>query len=389
MGSGEWGVGNGGRVESRNTGAKSQNPMSNSANNKQQEDQENREVAKSQTQGSASTPHSPLPTPHSAPTPYSPLPTPHSQDGILVIDKPEGLTSHDVVARVRKILGTRRVGHAGTLDPFATGVLVVCVNRATRLVQFLTGADKEYVATMRLGFATDTGDLTGTPKTPVTDVGDITSDKVQEALCRFLGPINQIPPMYSAKKVGGVKLYEMARRGEEIERAPIVVEIKELELFKPAAGPGRAQANSQKASDEFSFRVVCSSGTYIRALAEDIGAFLGVGAHLTRLRRTRSGNCSLETAAPLEELADLSRSGPERLVMIPMASALSMPTLQVDANDHKRVSHGRPIEHLEGRLAVCANGTLAMVCDKKNQLIAIAEFDASELLWRPRVVLTD
>jgi tRNA pseudouridine55 synthase len=137
--------------------------------------------------------------------------SPETEDGVLVIDKPEGLTSHDVVARVRKILRTRRVGHAGTLDPFATGALVVCVNRATRLVQFLTGDDKEYVATMRLGFATDTGDLTGTPKTPVTDAGHITSNKIQETFSRFLGPVKQIPPMYSAKKIGGVKLYEMAR----------------------------------------------------------------------------------------------------------------------------------------------------------------------------------
>src|SRR4030095_11690044 len=185
-------------------------------------------------------------------------PDPRSQDGVLVIDKPEGLTSHDVVARARKILGTRRVGHAGTLDPFATGVLVVCVNRATRLVQFLTGDDKEYVATMRLGFATDTGDLTGTPKTPVTDAGNITSDKVRESFSRFLGPIKQIPPMNSAKKVGGVKLYEMARRGEEIERAPIAVEIKKLELLDPTGDSGRAQANAQTAPAEFSFRVVCS-----------------------------------------------------------------------------------------------------------------------------------
>src|SRR5215467_13028616 len=179
------------------------------------------------------------------PTPHSPFPTPFPTDGVLVIDKPEGLTSHDVVARVRKILGTRRVGHTGTLDPFATGVLVVCVNRATRLAQFLTGDDKEYVATMRLGFATDTGDLTGTPKTPVTDAGHITSNNVKEAFSRFLGPIKQIPPMYSAKKVSGVKLYEMARRGEEIERAPIGVEIKKLELLNPADDPGLAQANTR------------------------------------------------------------------------------------------------------------------------------------------------
>src|SRR4030095_6904437 len=174
---------------------------------------------------------------------------PQSQDGVLVIDKPERLTSHDVVERGGKILGPRRVGHAGTLDPFATGVLVVCVNRATRLVQFLTGDDKEYVATMRLGFATDTGDLTGTPKTPVTDAGNITSEKVIEAFSRFLGPINQIPPMYSAKKIGGVKLYEMARRGEEIERAPIVVEIKNLELLEPAAYSGGAQVDTQTEPD--------------------------------------------------------------------------------------------------------------------------------------------
>jgi tRNA pseudouridine55 synthase len=269
-------------------------------------------------------------------------------------------------------------------------VLVVCVNRATRLVQFLTGADKEYVATMRLGFATDTGDLTGTPKTPVTDAGNITSDKVKEACSRFLGPIKQIPPMYSAKKIGGVKLYEMARRGEEIERAPIVVEIKKLELLEPAACSRGAQVDAQTAPDEFSFRVVCSSGTYIRALAEEIGAILGVGAHLTRLRRTRSGNCSLDGAVTLEELADLARSGPERRVMmIPMADTISMPTLQIGSEERERVSHGRSIEYPEGGRADYTNGALAKLCDKKNQLIAIAEFDSSKTLWRPRVVLID
>jgi tRNA pseudouridine55 synthase len=268
-------------------------------------------------------------------------------------------------------------------------VLVVCVNRATRLVQFLTGDDKEYVATMRLGFATDTGDLTGTPKTPVTDAGNITSEKVNEAFGRFLGPIKQIPPMYSAKKIGGVKLYEMARRGEEIERAPIVVEIKKLELLEPAACSRVAQVDAQTAPDEFAFRVVCSSGTYIRALAEEIGAILGVGAHLTRLRRTRSGNCSLDSAVTLEELADLARMGPERRVMISMADTIGMPTLQIGAEERERVSHGRSIEHPEGARADYVNGALAKLCDKKNQLIAIAEFDSSKTLWRPRVVLID
>jgi len=351
--------------------------------------QKNNPVAEGDNpQSQSSNPQSENPQ-SATPTPHSPLPIPPPQDGVLVIDKPEGLTSHDVVARVRKILGTRRVGHAGTLDPFATGVLVICVNRATRLVQFLTGDDKEYVATMRLGFATDTGDLTGTPKTPVTDAGNITSDKVQEAFSRFLGPIKQIPPMYSAKKVGGVKLYEMARRGEEVERAPVVVEIKKLELLKPAGDFGRAAAPAQTAPDEYSFRVVCSSGTYIRALAEEVGAFLGVGAHLTRLRRTRSGSCSLDDALTLEDFADLARSDPERRFMIPMADTIVMPTLQISSEERKRVSHGLSIEHPAGGRTDYANGALAKLCDKKNQLIAIAEFDSSKTLWRPRVVLID
>jgi tRNA pseudouridine55 synthase len=318
-------------------------------------------------------------------------PDPRSQDGVLIIDKPESLTSHDVVARVRKILKTRRVGHTGTLDPFATGVLVVCVNRATRLVQFLAGDEKEYLATMRLGFATDTGDLTGAPKTPVTDTRNITSEKIQGTFSHFLGHIKQVPPMYSAKKVGGVKLYEMARRGEEIERAPVDVEIKKLELCKPAGELARnfAQGGAQNAHGEFSFRVVCSSGTYIRALAEEIGRLLGVGAHLTRLRRIRAGNCSLDSAVTLEGLADLARSGQSDQVIIPMADAVAMPTLRVGEEERKRISHGRSIEHPEDRQADYAVGALVKVCDKKNQLIAIAEFDEGKILWRPRVVLID
>jgi len=181
----------------------------------------------------------------------------------------------------------------------------------------------------------------------------------------------------------------MARRGEEIERAPIVVEIKKLELLEPATCSGGAQVDAQTSPDEFSFRVVCSSGTYIRTLAEEIGAILGVGAHLTRLRRTRSGNCSLDSAVTLEELADLARSGPKRRVMIPMADTIAMPTLQIGSEEREYVSHGRSIELPEGGRADYANGALAKLCDKKNQLIAIAEFDSSKTLWRPRVVLID
>lgn len=313
-------------------------------------------------------------------------------DGVLVIDKPEGWTSHDVVARARKILRTRRVGHTGTLDPFATGALILCANRATRLVQFLTGDDKEYLATMRLGFATDTGDLTGTPNTPVTDARNITSDNVQEAFSHFRGRIKQVPPMYSAKKVGGIRLHEMARRGAEIERAPVEVEIKELESHDPVGD--FAQDVSRPVSEEFSFRVVCSSGAYIRTLAEDIGKFLGVGAHLTRLRRTRVGRLSLDAAASLERLAELERSGRIDQAIIPMADAVAMPTVMIDQEQRKRVSHGRSIEHWAarseaGQIRDWKDGAFAKLCDKKNQLVAIAEYDASKILWRPRVVLID
>jgi tRNA pseudouridine55 synthase len=182
----------------------------------------------------------------------------------------------------------------------------------------------------------------------------------------------------------------MARRGEEIERAPIVVEIKKLELLN-AAG------------DEISFRVVCSSGTYIRALAEDIDSLLGVGAHLTRLQRTRSGKCSLKDALTLEELADLAQSGrhdrgshgiSQGVRMIPMAEAVTMPEVIVSSENRKNLSHGRSIEHQEGMAEYSgegaksyANGALAKLCDKKNQLIAIAEFDSGKTLWHPRVVL--
>ncbi|MGE0131087.1 MAG: tRNA pseudouridine(55) synthase TruB [Blastocatellales bacterium] len=319
----------------------------------------------------------------------NPQPTaldPQSLDGVLVIDKPERWTSHDVVARVRKILKTRRIGHTGTLDPFATGALVICVNRATRLAQFLVGDDKEYIATMRLGFSTDTGDLTGAPNTPVTDARDVTSNKIQEAFGHFRGRVKQIPPMYSAKKIGGVRLYEMARRGEEIERAPVEVEIKELELCD---SPGNlAQDRAQMASQEFSFRVVCSSGAYVRTLAEDVGKVLGVGAHLTQLRRTRAGCCSLDRAVTLERLDEIAQSGQVDQAMISMADALAIPAMQVGEEERKYVSHGRSIKHPgDWRFDDWANGALAKICDKKNQLIAIAEYDSSKILWHPRVVL--
>ena len=298
---------------------------------------------------------------------------PQFADGVLVIDKPADWTSHDVVAKVRKILRTRRVGHTGTLDPFATGVLVVCVNRATRLVQYLTGDDKEYVATMRLGFATDTGDFTGEAVSPVTDASHIASEQVRETLKQFVGRIQQIPPMYSAKKIGGVRLHELARRGEEVERQPIEIEIKELELLPDSL------------AGEFSFRAVCTAGTYVRTLAEDIGKRLGVGAHLTALRRTRAGSCRLTEALTLENLSELVEENRLAEVLIPMTDAVELTEVLLLEEECKAITHGRSIR----RAGDWPAGTLAKLCNAERNLLAIAEFDSLRSCWQPRAVLIE
>src|SRR5881628_2087779 len=197
-------------------------------------------------------------------------------DGALIIDKPAGLTSHDVVAQVRKIISERRVGHTGTLDPFATGVLVILVGRATRLAQFLSGAEKDYEAIIRLGFATDTGDATGRSISEIQRCTEFHGGAIEAALASLRGEIEQTPPMYSAKKIAGKKLYELARRGEQVERPAVRVNIKAFDLL-----PGRDGFIPQNQDDthDLHVRIVCSAGTYVRTLAEDLGRRLGVGAH--------------------------------------------------------------------------------------------------------------
>ncbi len=291
------------------------------------------------------------------------------QDGILVIDKPTDWTSHDVVAKVRKLCRTRRVGHTGTLDPFATGVLIICLNRATRLVQFLTGDDKEYVATIHFGFATDTGDLTGTPLSSEASTAHLNEALLAQALEQFRGRITQIPPMYSAKKIGGVRLYEMARRGEEVERQPIAVEIKQLELVSPWH------------SNACSVRVVCSAGTYIRTLAEDIGKTLGLGAHLTALRRTRVGNCDLSQAHTLDALAAMAEEGTLAEIINPMPAVLTLPAVFLSAKEAEMISHGRTIH----QFGEWATGQQVKLMDHQ-KLLAIADYDALTKGLHPRVV---
>jgi tRNA pseudouridine55 synthase len=209
--------------------------------------------------------------------------------GFLLIDKPAGITSHDVVDRLRKITGIRRIGHAGTLDPFATGLLVVGVGReATKKLGEISGSIKEYLATAVLGAESDTQDKTGTIKElPCGTWPDEAT--VRAAMGKFTGEISQIPPMYSAKKIAGKKLYELARAGQEVERQPVTVTIHELELLEYS--PPRLK-----------FRVLCSSGTYIRTLAHDLGRTLGSEAYLEELRRMKVGQFNIEKAKKLDEL---------------------------------------------------------------------------------------
>lgn len=310
-------------------------------------------------------------------------------DSILIIDKPVDWTSHDVVARVRRWLRIKRVGHTGTLDPFATGVLVVLVGQATRLAQFLANAEKEYEAVVRFGFATDTGDLTGTPRA-ASDVNGNScatwSDEEIEAVLRaFRGEIEQTPPMYSAKKVQGQKLYELARRGLEIERAPVPVRIHEIEAIR--RGESLLQHNADGTCD-LRARVVCSAGTYIRVLAEAIGERLGIGAHLAGLRRTRAGAFRIEQAITLDKLQATTEANELAKIFIPLEAGLSaMPFLHLSERYAQAVRHGAPIPI--GEALKLNDGEYLALKDTSGILIAVAVYDAARKQIRPRVVLAE
>lgn len=214
--------------------------------------------------------------------------------GIVCIDKPEGFTSFDVVAKLRGIYETKKIGHTGTLDPMATGVLCVCVGKATKAVELLTAHDKRYVTTMLLGRSTDTGDITGETidEAPV----DLTEDKVKEVILSFVGEYEQVPPMYSAKKVGGRKLCDLAREGKVVERKPVLIKLSDI-VIENIKLP------------EVTFSVSCSSGTYIRVLCEDIGKKLGVPSTMSYLRRLKVGNFDLDDSFGFDELNNLKEAG--------------------------------------------------------------------------------
>ncbi|HSO75305.1 MAG TPA: tRNA pseudouridine(55) synthase TruB [Blastocatellia bacterium] len=304
--------------------------------------------------------------------------------GALIVDKPAGITSHDVVARVRRVAGTRRVGHAGTLDPFATGVLVVCVGKATRLAQFLVGLGKQYLATVRLGFATDTQDLTGKQITPSRSSKGLSLEEVSRVVTEFVGPQLQMPPMYSAKKVGGERLYKAAREGREVAREPVAITIHSIELIE--TGGMLAQANADGATD-LNVMVSCSSGTYVRTLANDIGERLGVGAHLAALRRIAVGGFKIGESLTLETLEAMNRDEViERVLISPSAMLSHLPELALDRDGVSRVMTGQSVESTHP----CSEGRdrFVRLCNETGALIGVGECDAgTRRVVRPRVVL--
>ena len=309
-------------------------------------------------------------------------------DGALIIDKPAGLTSHDVIARVRRIIGERRVGHTGTLDPFATGVLVVLVGRATRLAQFLSGAEKEYDATVRLGYATDTGDLTGTrvPTGSATAAREFYREEVETAMASLRGDLEQTPPMYSAKKLAGRKLYELARRGEEVERKSVQVTVREFEVIQ-REGPW-LKLNDDATADLHA-RVVCSAGTYVRTLAEDFGKRLDVGAHLVELRRTRAGRFKIHEAITLERLVEFADSNLAEAGIIPPDAVLShLPAIELTADEVTQTINGIDLK-VEGAVLNCEGGAAIRLRSAENQLIAVGIYDDSRKTIHPNVVIAN
>ena len=252
-------------------------------------------------------------------------------NGILIIDKPTDWTSHDVVAKLRGILHEKRIGHAGTLDPMATGVLPVFVGRATRAVEFAAEREKEYLAGLRLGQVTDTQDVTGS--TLSTAPVSVTREDVEKVLAQFRGDIQQIPPMYSAIKKEGKKLYELARRGQEVERQPRPITIYELELL------------DQLSPTDYTLRVKCSKGTYVRTLCHDLGRALGCGGCMSALRRTRAGSFALSQAVTMQQVLEFAAEHDPQQLLMPVDAVFSAhPPLIVTMGQAAKLKNGAQVK---------------------------------------------
>ena len=277
-------------------------------------------------------------------------------NGIIIIDKPQEWTSNDVVSRLRRVFNTRRIGHGGTLDPMATGVLPVFVGRATRGVEFFEHAEKVYETTIRFGLTTDTEDITG--KTLTETEVSLTEEELLAVLPRFRGDIMQVPPMYSAIKVNGQKLYDLARKGREVERQPRPITIHELELLEFSGNEAR-------------LRVRCSKGTYIRTLCKDIGEALGCGGCMAALRRVRAGEYTLEGSIPLRQLLDISEAGEdvEHLLRPVDTMFASHSALKLNEKQTRLVKNGNAFsEHCpDGKYRVYGpDGEFLALCSAEN-----------------------
>ena len=298
-------------------------------------------------------------------------------DAVLVVDKPAGITSHDVVARVRRLIGERSVGHLGTLDPLATGVLPLLTGRFTRLAQFYGAAEKTYAGVIRFGFATDTQDAEGEPIGPPQPV-QVSLEELRSAAESFLGEIEQQPPKFSAKKIGGVPAYKLARKNQEVELKKVRVQVNRFEIH-------------DLIEDRVRFTAEVSAGTYVRSLAHEVGARLGVGAHLAELRRTRSGEFTLEQAVTLERLAEIkeqAKSGEKSLEELlaevslhPRRILPELPSVTVNEETAGLIVNGRAVN-----LPEYSPARQVKVFLGQERLIAVASRIAGTL-FQPRVVL--
>lgn len=292
--------------------------------------------------------------------------------GALVVDKPVGMTSHDVVQAIRNGTGLRRAGHTGTLDPRASGVLVILVGPAVRLSEYVSASDKRYQAIIRLGGTTDTFDAEG-KFTPTKDPVNVTEAEFEEALKTFVGEIEQVPPAHSAVKVGGRKAYEMARKGEEVELEPRKITVHHLEVL-------------EWTPPEVVIDVHCSSGTYVRSLANDLGKKLGCGAYLVGLRRTKSGKFTLRDATPLRKLQEAFNAGNWYQFLIPAAEALGdWPSVELNPDEVEGVRHGHRVKAKE---ADTVNEKVRGI-STQGELVALMELtiqaDGSKE-WQPKKV---
>ena len=291
-------------------------------------------------------------------------------NGIIVIRKEAGYTSHDVVAKMRGICKQKKIGHTGTLDPQATGVLPVCLGSGTKLCDMLTDKDKEYVAELRLGVETDTQDMTGQVLREAEVA--VTEEQVKEAVLQFQGDYDQVPPMYSALKVDGKKLYELARAGKEVERKPRRVQILEIEILEMEL-------------PIVTMRVHCSKGTYIRTLCADIGSRLGCGGAMQSLVRTKVGQFTLEKAVTLRELENIRDEGRLDSVLYPVDSAFSgCPALTVSQTFEKLVNNGNPILPVQTvEKQVYAGGEWVRIYREDKSFVGVYAYDAGKERYQP------